>query len=443
MTVRQSIAVVLTVLGAVTAGACSEHLNGGAACPVLCPGQNLQVLDTTFRIDHSSPVYDTTIASFPQLGTEGTLLVAQIPNRADVRGMLRFDSLTSEYTPSGDTLPVAINVAHAPTLFIIVDRVNVRATRGSDQVQFQLYNVDTIADTNVTVLAGMFDRAHLIGVSAIQLASSLRDTTNAKVADTIPVLIDSSFFLQKIHGDRKLRIGVIPKILNFGTDAIRLTINETSAPFIRFYASTDSLKDTTFARITSNLRSSTPVTDSTLLSRLSHFPLVLQGALPDSGDQLNIGGMPARRVFLHFRLPPRIIDTSNVIRATLILTPRPQPLQIEGDTSVLYPWPVVSSNKVMTPAEAANVIVSNTTYSLDSVMAVPSSSAKVSLEFVNAVRNWQNISDTVNTRSLVLRILNEGGTTLESSFWSSNAPDTANRPHVRIQYVKRSNFALP
>jgi hypothetical protein len=175
------------------------------------------------------------------------------------------------------------------------------------------------------------------------------------------------------------------------------------------------------------------VTDTSLLARLIHYPLIVKGAISDSIDALNIGGIPARRVFLRFSLPPRIIDTSNVIRATLYLHPKPQPLQLPSDIMAVYPWPVVSSNKVMSAAEATNFIVSNTVYSLDSVQVVPSADSAVPIDFVNAVRNWQNVSDTLNTRSLVLRIIPEGGTTLESSFWSSFAPDTALRPHVRIQ----------
>src|SRR5579863_5157687 len=105
MTVRP-IAILTTLIGAaLAAAACSEHLNGGAACgiPTLCPDQKLPVLDTTIRIDHLAPVYDTTIASFPLLGDEGTVLLANIPHRADVLGVLRFDSLANYYPHTVDT----------------------------------------------------------------------------------------------------------------------------------------------------------------------------------------------------------------------------------------------------------------------------------------------------------------------------------------------------
>ena len=447
MTVRP-IAVIATILGAAfAAAACSEHLNGGAACviPGFCPGQKLPQFDTTFRIDHLSPVYDTTIASFPLLGDEGTILLAHIPNRADVRGVMRFDSLLNYYTDTvhDTTAKFYSTVAHDALLWLTVNRSGFVATRGSDQIQFLVYDVDTTADTTVSVLSGMFNTAHFLGASGVRLASALSDTLNASSLDTVIIHLDTAKVLAKAQGDRKLRLGIVAYAVNNPSDGVRLTINLNPAPYVRYYGSDARLSDTTVRRVVSNFRSVTPVTDTSLLARLIHYPLIVQGAITDSMDALNIGGIPARRVFLRFALPPRIIDTANVIRATLMLHPKPQPLQLPSDTIVLYPWPVVSSNKVMTAAEATNFIVSNTIYSLDSVQVVPSAGTVVAFDFVNAVRNWQNVSDTVNTRSLVLRILPEGGTPLEASFWSSFAPDTSLRPHVRIQYVKRSGFGAP
>ncbi len=447
MTVRP-IAVIATILGAAfAAAACSEHLNGGAACvvPGFCPGQKLPQFDTTIRIDHLSPVYDTTIASFPLLGDEGAILLARIPQRADIRGVMRFDSLANYYTATVDDTAAKFypTVAHDALVWFTINRSGFAATRGSDQVQFLVFDIDTTADTTISVLSGMFNSAHFLGASGVRLASALSDTLNASSLDTFVIHLDTAKILAKTRGDRKLRLGIIPQLLNNPSDGIRLTIALNPTPYVRYYGSLDSLKDTTYARVVSDFRSVTPVTDTSLLARLIHYPLIVQGAITDSMDALNIGGIPARRVFLRFALPPRIIDTANVIRATLMLHPKPQPLQLAGDTLVLYPWPVVSSNKVMTAAEATNFIVSNTLYSLDSVQVVPLAGAVVAFDFVNAVRNWQNVSDTVNTRSLVLRILPEGGTPLEASFWSSFAPDTSLRPHVRIQYVKRSGFGAP
>jgi hypothetical protein len=447
MTVRKLIAFVIVAGCAAALSACSEKLTGGAACPRLCPGQNLQVTDTTLRIDQEQPVFDTTVASYPLLGSEGALLSATIPGRALVRAIVRFDSLTQTYVRkvNGKDTTLTTDTVRAAALWFTVPPSTVRATRGSDLIQFQVYNVDTTgADTSVLVLNSLIRPDRYLGGSTLRTASRLADTAGGRV-DTVVVPLDSTKILQALKSGRpNVRTAIVAAVTNSATDGVTLNISEATPPFIRYYAS-DSInpKDTIFARVSASPRSTTPANDVELKSRLIHYPLIIQGADVDSATALNIGGMPARRVYLRFRLPPLIVDSANVIRATLLLTPRPRPVQIPGDTAVVYPQPVIASSKVMEPATAALFAVSSSLYGLDSVKVDPTAPKRTAFDFVNAVRNWQRVSDTLNTRALVLRVLDEGATPLETSFWSSFAPDTANRPHVRIQYVKRSPFALP
>ena len=87
------------------ATACNENLQEGrAGCPALCPGQSLPVIDTT--IDGLTGLaVDTTVAGYPSIGTAAELLVANGGDSLDVRGIIRFDSISFEYAPkSGDTL---------------------------------------------------------------------------------------------------------------------------------------------------------------------------------------------------------------------------------------------------------------------------------------------------------------------------------------------------
>ena len=48
--------------------ACGEDLESGAACPVLCPGQNLTVFDTTLE----AVSFDTTVMGIPGFGSDGS-----------------------------------------------------------------------------------------------------------------------------------------------------------------------------------------------------------------------------------------------------------------------------------------------------------------------------------------------------------------------------------
>src|SRR5574338_368335 len=73
--------------------ACGEDLESGAACPVLCPGQNLTVFDTTF----DAVSFDTTVSGIPGFGTEASMYLAARGDTLDVRGVVRFDSLPSTF----------------------------------------------------------------------------------------------------------------------------------------------------------------------------------------------------------------------------------------------------------------------------------------------------------------------------------------------------------
>ena len=63
---------VLATAVAVVFGACDESLEGGTACPLLCPQPQATIRDTTF----TAVEVDTSIAGFPAFGTEVTLFLA-------------------------------------------------------------------------------------------------------------------------------------------------------------------------------------------------------------------------------------------------------------------------------------------------------------------------------------------------------------------------------
>src|SRR5512145_3199207 len=76
-----------TVVAAIVLGACGEDIQGGAACPVLCPEQNVTVFDTVLE----PVVLDTSVGPFPTIGTEEVLLLARLGDTLDTRPVVRFD----------------------------------------------------------------------------------------------------------------------------------------------------------------------------------------------------------------------------------------------------------------------------------------------------------------------------------------------------------------
>ena len=95
---RRLVGVGALALAAIAAG-CGEQLEGGTACPVLCPVENVPVRDTVL----TSIAIDTTLANFPLTGEQPFVLLATSPGTPalDVRIVARFDTVPQRYLPSG------------------------------------------------------------------------------------------------------------------------------------------------------------------------------------------------------------------------------------------------------------------------------------------------------------------------------------------------------
>ena len=138
---NRRLSLVLAVLLTAGAGACAESLDGGAACPKLCPSQTLNVLDTLI-----SPVlaFDSTLVGYPEIGAEQELLLATRGDTLEVRGVIRFDTITTTITPPNDTTQLITQVDSA-YLKIILDTAHARIPA---QIRFELYDVDDTVETD-------------------------------------------------------------------------------------------------------------------------------------------------------------------------------------------------------------------------------------------------------------------------------------------------------
>src|SRR4030095_16566559 len=120
-----------------------EDYEGGAACPALCPEQNVVVLDTTF-----DPVtLDTTVFPFPTTGTETELLLARRGDTVDTRPVIRFDSLPKYYNSgatNGDTVIKVVDSAYVKL------RINRTASLFKQPVTIEVFDVDTTTGDSAT-----------------------------------------------------------------------------------------------------------------------------------------------------------------------------------------------------------------------------------------------------------------------------------------------------
>jgi hypothetical protein len=407
---------------AAVAAACGEKLEDNVACATLCPAQDVDIVDTV--LDAVS--VDTSVSGFPTPGTEFFMLLTARGDTVDTRGVIRFDTLPTTFTKStgGDTTITAVDSAFVQVL------VDTTGTRATQPVTIEAYDVDTTAaDTVRSTLLGLFRPDRLLGSKTF---------TVAELRDSIQVPIANAAVLGKITGGKHLRVGL--RATSTASATVRLFTTETNgAAKLSFRPTADTAVQATAV----SPNSLTPTDDPELAADLRDYMVVAAAPPGASGSTLSVGGLPSRRIFLRFDIPRRIVDSSTVLRATLLLTQRPNSFGGSSDSLVVFPVVVTASSAVTDIARAANVLTLPG-IGIDSVTFFPNETGTREIDIVFALRQWhaQAAATTRTQEAIVLRAKLEGSTPFEASFYSTEAPLEL-RPRLRLSYVSRLDFGRP
>ena len=426
--VRRPHLVVLAFIASGIIAACTEDYQGGAACPALCPEQNVTVFDTVI----DPVVIDTTITGFPTRGTETELLLARRGDTVDIRPVIRFDTLPTYYNSGSSTGDTVIQVIDSPYVKL---RINRTASIFTRPVTFDLFDVDTTTgdsafasqDTSTSAERVLFRPDRLIG-------SITLDT--AQITDSIRIPLDSLTILNKILNHQRLRVGI--RATSTGPVQIRIVAYEGGdPPVMRFQPSLD----TTFRAITVFPRSVVPRSQPTLAADLTDYLHVFQHPPVPDGTFLTVGGVPGRRVIIRFNIPSKILDSSNVLRATLELTQRPVFSVDDTAKLTLYPLIVTAGTGITDLARSA-FLTNAPNAGFDSVQFAPRDSGVKQIEIVNALRAWSLPVSKTSQKAIVLRAGPESLDPRFVSFYSSRAAATL-RPRLRISYSPVRSFGIP
>lgn len=425
---RRSPFVVLALVVAGVVAACAEDYQGGAACPTLCPEQNVVVFDTTF-----DPVeLDTTVSPFPTHGTETELLLARRGDTVDIRPVIRFDSLPVYFNSGSSTGDTVIQVIDSPYVKLRINRAESKFTQ---PVTFEVFDVDTTTgdsafaanDTSTALERLLFRPDRRIG-------SITFDT--AQITDSIRIPIDSLTLLNKIIGQQRLRIGL--RATSAGPVQIRIVAYEGGdPPLLRFLPSAD----TSFNAITVFPRSKVPRSQITLASDLTDYMHVISFPSVPDASFLTVGGVPGRRTLIRFNIPARILDSSNVLRATLELTQRPVFSVDDTAKLTLFPLIVTAGNNI-TDAGRSAFLTNAPGAGFDSVQFAPGDSGVKEIEIVNALRAWGLPISKSSQKAIVLRAGPESVDPRFVSFFSSQAAANL-RPRLRVSYSPVRTFGIP
>ncbi len=411
-------------------GACNENLEGGAACPSLCPAQAVPVRDTLIS---PALVFDSTFVGYPVRGTESGMLLATRGDTLEVRGVVRFDTLIYVWTPTNDSSRKITKVDGS----LVRLRLDLAGARLPDNVRFDVFDVDTVAhDSSSAAVLALYRPNRRIG--SITLAKT-------SLTDSLDIPLSDSAVLSKLTASGRLRLGF--RVDGSGPVSLRAQTVETGLPAVVWYHPTSA--DTAIKAISASPISATPP-DSTssifpeLRTDLVDYQLVARYAVPPCANAMAIGGVPGRRAYLRFDLPRRITDSSTIVRATLELTQRPALFGDSRDTVNVWPQMVLASPYVSDLRLASQLVASPGVYVQDSLRVAPGDSGVKTIEMNALVRQWavQSALAEPPPRAIILRASPEGVLPGQVCFAGSTGP-VSSRPRLRLSWVPRIVYGMP
>ncbi|MBA4071770.1 MAG: hypothetical protein C0497_08050 [Gemmatimonas sp.] len=415
----------LVAAAAASLGACKEQLDAGSACPSLCPGLSVPIKDTVL-----SPVleFDTTLVGYPSIGTEQGIPLASRGDTLDVRGVIRFDSLQRRFAPPGDTLRPVTRVDSA----FVRMRLNLTQSRLPASVTFELYDVDTIADDgNTAAVLALFRPGRLI---------TSRTLARAEITDSLRFPLSTAWLLQKIQSGANLRVGL--RLAGTGPVSLRVHSVETGlAAEVRYHVS----PDTAVRQVVVSPYSKTPVEPPALANDFRDYAVVARNALPQAGAlAFSTGGVPARRAYLRFNVPQWLLDSTTIVRATLLLTQAPQRGFDEADSVTVVGQAVAATKLIRDLYRSSQILIPAGLFIADSIRVAPADSGVRLLEMNGLLRVWKSSTAVTEApqRAIVLLQKEEGLHGAEVRFFNARSPASV-RPRLRVSYIPRVNFGVP
>ena len=405
--------------------ACDETLEGGAACPALCPEPVADVqVDTLFAV-----ALDSMIGGFPPLGTEAEFALTYRPDTLETRIIARYDSLP--FTYKHINVPEDSTIASVDSAMIKL-RVSKSDTLGPP-ITVEIYNVDVDIpgeDTAVALLAPLFVPERLIGS---------RTFTGTELKDSLRIPIDNAFLLDKIlqpeDSLRRMRIGIRATSTQSADIQVFSSNFGGAAPLLYFRASPDTQN---VAALQMGPLSLTPDNDA-IAADLADFQIVAVGPAEPQPNVLRIGGSPGRRVYMEFDIPSAVLDSSSIIRATLLMTQRPATdAPAKDDSMAVQPFRLANSGVIEDIARALLFISGG----FDSTLSVPADSALRPFELIDIVKAWRGTDPQRTPRAIALRAANEGVNGTFVDFFSTEAPVEV-RPRLLLIYAPRPAPGFP
>jgi hypothetical protein len=384
--------------------ACSgDVVTAPNSCPPYCAGVTIRSIDTLLV---GAVSRDSTYRGYEDAPNARQLQLAGPGGFSESRAIMKFPRFSDRIQRiPGDTTTGEVIQTDSFRLELFVPE------RSPDDVQIAIYRIPLTIDSTSTFaqLSPWFEDSTRLA----QLTVAPDTQGLVKVvfpASSLPTFADDS---------NQVAIGVA--VAAPGTGSASLGSNEgTSGGFLARYAQVDSV-------------AGVPVTRQD--GRIPEFDtFVFQPLAAPAAGALVVGGVPAARSFIGLNVPRFIVDSSTVVRATLLVIPSEPVPAASGDTL-----------RIMAHALAADVgpkspvgVTPADTSSLAGAFVAAGVSDTIRIDVTEVLRFWRG---TTLPHVLVLRAVPEGGALGELRFWSS--ADPTRQPVLDITYVPRVGYGAP
>lgn len=430
---KKVLPLLVAVVATLAITACAEKLEGGASCPLLCTQQAASLRDTTI----DGVVFDTTIAGLPPIGAERLLMLASHGDSLDARAIVRFDTIPQTFTARNALDSVITKLDTAMLVMPIVKPDS--SHRPAGPVTIEAYNIDSIPTDSVTlptdtvsaVIATLFRTDRLLASKTFAPESLL---------DTLRIPLPPDTVLDRVKNGTPLRVGF--RLVPQGGRGYDIEIGSTqvNAPVtLHLVASID----TGAHSVDVTPLSKTPFGQDFLAGPLADYSIIVKGGSAAApANLIGVGGVPSRRSLIRFDVPSKLIDSTTVVRATLLLTQTPNRKIASRDSLYVFPAAILASSTITDTRTLLQFVSAIGQFGLDSVKMAPGDSGVRSFEIVSLVRTWKGNSADLSPRAIALRSNGEGGAPGEINFFSSRVGGAV-RPRLRITYVPQTSFGLP
>lgn len=412
----------LCVVAAVTA--CTEDPNAPGRCPEFCPPGSIDVVDTILT---SVIVRDSAFRGYLSPQEAAVLIAANVPAAIDSRPIIRFQQLGTTLRLGTDTTQYPITATDSALFALTI----VRRDTNVENLRVNLYRMPVGLDTTTTFasLAGPFTDSLVrsVNVDSLLALPGRRDTAtgdSVRVDGTVVLLIlklDSAAARFVAADSGELAYGV--RIQADAPATVALGSNESGdPPLINWYFKVDSA-----GTPSASVRTVTPQFDS----------YVFTPAAAAIDSTLAVGGMPSARSLLRIALPAAIADSTQVLRATLVLVPSSAMQGAVGDSFAIVAHAVSTDLGAKSPLLGSSGVGDSSYFGMTQVYV--GSTDTVNIEITRILRRWA--ADTAAASALVLRSAGEGGLLGEIRFQPSRHATL--RPALHLTYSRRFPFGSP